>query len=265
MPRHPHFKLGRKPRERDPRFPHMSALMAGRRSMVMPAPVNWSTNMDPGSIGMMLNDELGCCTISAVYHLIQVWSFVTTGKMLTESDAMVLLAYRMIDGYVPGNPATDQGGIMQHVMRWWLRKGVPMDAGKANKALAVIEVDPQNDIDIANSIVSCGAVNIGFNVPQYLMPDNGDPPPTIWDVNPTADNMIIGGHDVIAPGFNVACDLNIISWGSRSYHMTRAFRDKFVTETYAIANPAWINAMGTTPAGLTVDALEYQMKLITGP
>ena len=264
MPRHPGFKLGRKPRERDPRFPHMSAIMAGRRSMVMPAPVNWSTNMDP-DLGMMLNDQLGCCTISAVYHLIQLWSCIITGKMLTESDSMVLRAYELVDGYRPSDPRTDQGGIMQHVMRYWMNHGMPMDAGGANRALAVIEIDPQNDIDIANAIVSCGAVNIGFNVPEYLMPDNGDPPPAIWDVNPTANNTIVGGHDVIAPGFNVASDLNIISWGSRAYRMTHAFRDKFVTEVYAIGNPTWINTMGTTPGGLTMTQLQDQMRLITGP
>ena len=260
MPRHPGFKLGRQKRDHDPRFPHMSALMAGRRPSVMPTPVNWSQLMPP-DLGMMLNDQLGDCTCAAVYHLIQLWSFVVTGKMLTEPDAMVEKAYELIDGYVPGDPSTDQGGIMQHVMRYWLKTGVPMDDG-VNKALAVVEVDPQNDIDMTTAIVDCAAVNIGFNVPAFLMPDNGDPPPMVWDVRPGADDTIIGGHDVIAPGFDAHARLNIISWGVRAYTMTKAFRDKYVTEAYAIANPQWINAKGTTPGGLSVVQLEHQMQAL---
>ncbi|HEY4152151.1 MAG TPA: hypothetical protein VGM38_02405 [Pseudolysinimonas sp.] len=251
------FRLGRQPRERDPRFPHMSAIMAGRRSLVMPPPIDWSSKMPP-DLGMMLNDQLGDCTCAAIYHLIQLWSFTLAGNMLTEPDAIVERAYQEIDGYVPGDPSTDQGGIMQHVMRYWLRNGVPMDDG-VNKALAVVEVDPQNDIDIANAIIDCGAINIGFNVPAYLMPENGDPPPMLWDIDPNADNTIVGGHDVIAPGFNGSMTLTIVSWGLRAYRMTKAFRNKFVSEAYAIADPEWISARGTTPGGLTIDQLQQQM------
>lgn len=215
----------------------------------------------PPELGMMLNDELGDCTCAAVYHLIQVWSFIITGQMVTAPDSVVLKAYEIIDGYVPGDPSTDQGGIMQHVMRYWVKKGVPMTNG-VNKALAVVEIDPQVDIDIANAIADCAGVNLGFNVPAYLMPDNGDPPPQLWDINPGADNTIIGGHDVIATGFNGSMTLNVISWGERAYRMTKAFRDTFVTEAYAIANPAWINGRGTTPGGLTVAQLEAQMEAL---
>jgi len=260
MPRHPGFKLGRQQREHDPRFPHMSALMAGRRPPVMPPPVDWSAKMLP-DLGMMLNDQLGDCTCAAIYHMFQVWSFVATGTMYTEPDSIVLRAYELIDGYVPGDPRTDQGGVMQHVMRYWLKKGVPMSSG-VNKALAVVEIDPQSDVDVTAAIVDCGAVNIGFNVPAYLMPDNGDPPPALWDVDPDADNHIIGGHDVIAPGFDASATLNIISWGTRTYRMTKAFRAKFVTEMYAIANTQWVTARGTTPGGLSVTQLEQQMKAL---
>ena len=260
MPRHPGFKLGCQKREHDPRFPHMSALVAGRRPLVMPPPVNWAEHMLP-DLGMMLNDQLGDCTVAAIGHLLQVWSFIATGTMLTEPDSVVLNAYELIDGYVPGDPSTDQGGMMQHVMRYWLKKGVPMVSG-VNRAFAVVEVDPQNDIDVTNAIVDCGAVNIGFNVPAFLMPDNGDPPPTVWDVTPGEDDTIIGGHDVIAPGFDANATLNIVSWGSRAYKMTKAFRNKYVTEMYAIADPTWMSARGTTPGGLTVQQLEQQMQAL---
>ena len=240
----------------------MSALMAGRRPRIMPPPVNWAAKMPP-DLGMMLNDQLGDCTVAAIGHLIQVWSFnCGRHEMQTEPDSIIEKWYELIDGYVPGDPSTDQGGIMQHVMKYWIRKGVPTQSEGLNKALAVVEVDPQSDIDIATAISDCGAVNIGFNVPAYILPDDGSPPPYIWDVNPRADNSIIGGHDVIAPGFNASMMLNVVSWGLRAYTMTKAFRYQFVTETYAIANPEWINAKGTTPGGLTVEQLQLQMRAL---
>lgn len=260
MPRHPGFKLGRQKREHDPRFPHMSALVAGRRPSVMPHPVNWAANMPP-DLGMMLNDQLGDCTVAAIGHLLQVWSFISSGVMLTEPDSIILKWYELIDGYVVGDPRTDQGGVMQHVMRYWLKRGVPMTSG-VNRALGVVEIDPQNDIDVTNAIAACGAVNIGFNVPSYLMPDNGDPPPMLWDVQPGADDTIIGGHNVIAPGFDNQATLNIISWGIRAYRMTKAFRNKYVTETYAIADQQWVSVKGSTPGDLPLQQLIHQMQAL---
>jgi hypothetical protein len=44
--------------------------------------------------------------------------------------------------------------------------------------------------------------------------------------------------------------------------MSWAFFAKYVDEVYAIADPAWVEKTGKTPAGLTVEELEIQMKAL---
>jgi len=102
---------------------------------------------------------------------------------------------------------------------------------------------------------------IGFNVPQYIMPP-GEEPLKVWDVNPKADNTIVGGHAVVLAGYD-ANGARVISWGEY-YTMTWAFFEKFVDEAYAIADPEWINAKKTTPAGLTIQQLEQDMQALKG-
>jgi hypothetical protein len=59
----------------------------------------------------------------------------------------------------------------------------------------------------------------------------------IWDVEPKADNTIVGGHAVVLAGYN-ASGAWVISWGQYDT-MTWAFFEKFVDEAYAITDPLW--------------------------
>src|SRR5690348_16644723 len=136
----PH-KLGRRPRARSPRVAHMSALTAGR---VLPPPPPAADYLSalPDDLGVMLNSELSCCTCSAVYHAIQVWTANAAAAMDTEPDAEVLRLYELACGYVPADPSTDQGGVEQHVLRYWLRRGAPVTTG-LNRLGAFVEIDPR--------------------------------------------------------------------------------------------------------------------------
>jgi hypothetical protein len=62
----------------------------------------------------------------------------------------------------------------------------------------------------------------------------------------------------VLPGYD-ANGVKVISWG-QYYTMTWAFFAKYVDEVYAIADPDWIEAKGTTPGGLTLAELEAQMQ-----
>jgi hypothetical protein len=71
---------------------------------------------------------------------------------------------------------------------------------------------------------------------------------------------IIGGHAVVLAGYD-ANGARLISWGSY-YAMTWRFFAKYVDEVYAIADPDWISSKGTTPGGLSLQALQAQMKAL---
>ena len=250
------FKLGRTPRGRDPKVCHYSSLVADKALPAPPASVNYSHGM-PANIGMMLNDQLGDCTCADIGHSIQVWSYNSHGKMLTLPDAEILAFYEKICGYIPGQPATDQGGNMQVVRNYIQQHGIPIPGTTPAKVLLWVEVDKRNHDDVKRVIDECGGCSIGFNVPQYILPDDGSPPPRQWVLQPSADNSIIGGHDVYVVGYD-AHMLTLASWGGW-YQMGWSFWDKFVDEAYGTACDMWVKATGKTPAGLTVQQLEKLM------
>ena len=59
--------------------------------------------------GMMLNDQLGCCTIAAVGHAVQTWTANAMGRELTVPDSAILEHYEKWDGYNPADPSTRPG------------------------------------------------------------------------------------------------------------------------------------------------------------
>lgn len=246
------YRMGRKPRTFRPNVPHLSALIGGQTLPAPPASVDYLSKM-PSSLGMFLNDQLGDCTCAAVYHAIQVWTFAT-GTMQTDPDSDVLAIYEKFCGYVPGNPATDQGGIEQNVLHDWLTQGVPTLTG-TNKLYGWVEVDPRNHTDIMRVINECGVCYIGFDVPSNILPPDGAPPPNVWTYQPGAD--IEGGHAVVLAGYN-ASELMLISWGAK-YSMTWEFFDNYVMETYALVDADWVKSTGETPLGMSMQTLNQQM------
>ncbi len=254
-------KLGRLPRRFDSRIPHLSALVAGKVQPAPPASQSWTTGM-PAALGMMLNDTLGDCTCAAFYHAMQVWSFNAGGAMQTQPDPDVEKLYELACGYNPNVGGEGPGGNEQQVLTYILNTGAPVgtDGQTTHKIAAFVEVDPRNTDDVKRTIIDCGVAYIGLNVPQFIMPANGVPP-AVWDVQ-TSDTKIIGGHAVVLAGYD-ATGAQLISWG-QLYTMTWKFFAKYVDEVYAIADPSWINAKGTTPGGLSLESLETQMQALKG-
>ena len=258
------FKLGRLARSHDKRIPMLHTLMtsAGIAPQPVVASVDYTQGMPP-NLGMMLNDTLGDCTCAAYYHAIQVWTYNALGvqQMATEPDIDVEELYEQACGYKPSHGGEGPGGNEQHVLTFILKKGAPFGpAGQQRHRInAFVEVDVKNTDNIKRTINDCGVAYIGFNVPQYIMPPGQNPLP-VWDVEPAADNTIVGGHAVVLAGYNAA-GARVISWGGY-YTMTWAFFAKFVDEAYAIADPDWISAKKTTPGGLSLQQLEQAMQAL---
>lgn len=249
-------KLGRLPRAYDARVPHYSALRAAHE---VPSPlpaVDWSFGM-PADVGAMGNDHLGDCTIAAIYHAIQVWTFNAGGAMQTSPDCDVIDTYGKFCGYVRGQPSTDNGGVEQFVLRDWIRDGVPTNGGD-QKLTAFVEVDPRNHTDLKRVVQDCGIAYLGISVPAYVLTNT----PKVWDIEPNADNKIDGGHALAAAGYDER-GLKVCSWGEW-YVLTWAFLDKHLDESYALVDADWLTAKGTTLAGWTLPELQKQMQALRG-
>jgi hypothetical protein len=247
------MKFGRLPRAFNPRIPHLSALLMGAKLTAPPPSIDYTQGM-PAALGEFGNSSLGDCTCAAVYHALQVWSFNAQGAIDTEPDQNAILLYEGCCGYTPADPKTDQGGVEQDVLTYAMLNGIPMgaDGSGRHRLAAFVEVDPRNFDDVKLAIATAGLVYLGFEVPDYLLSSG-----STWDVQPSTNYQIDGGHAVVAAGYD-ATGLKVISWGAL-YSMTWAFWSEFVDEAYMIADSDFIKATGQTPAGLSLADLETQM------
>ena len=210
---------------------------------------------------MMLNDTQGDCTCAGFFHAVQVWTFNTTGEMVTAPDSSVEGLYQRACGYVPGDENTDRGGVEQDVLTYLLNTGTAISPGDPapNKLTAFYEVDPRNLDDVRRTIADCGVAYIGLNMPVYILQN----PTKIWDEPGTGDDTTIeGGHCVIQPAYDIADSIfKHISWGM-ILQMTEGFFLRSTDEVYGPVDADWINQIGTTPLGLSLGELEAQMAAI---
>ena len=250
---------GRKPRSFSPHVPHYSAVRMRRfgGTIDIPSSRTWSKGM-PDNLGMMLNDQLGCCVVAGAYHLLQAQSFITTGNMDTQPDSMVLQVYKQF-GYVEGDASTDNGINMQDFLKWWYQNGLPLADGTTEKLLAYFEVDPTNQTHLREVLNDCGGVYLGINLPQAVE-DNNYPP--YWDYAPGGD--VAGGHCVGGYDFGIGTDsrftqdgMTIQTWGE--WDRVSPQTEGYYEEAYALVTDRWVKATGITPLGMSLDELDAQM------
>jgi hypothetical protein len=200
---------------------------------------------------MYLNDQIGDCTIAAAGHMLEAWARYGHGQAVKVTDADVLKAYEAVSGYVPGNPSTDQGAVMQDVLDYWRKTGIG-----GHRILAFAEVDVHNPSQVAAALYLFGHVYVGLSVPASAEDQFNAGQP--WDVV-SDDGGILGGHAVDLG----ARPLEVVTWGSRQA-MTEAFWDRYVEEAWVVADQDWITATGGSPPGLDVAALNAQYTALTG-
>jgi hypothetical protein len=177
-----HFKLGRKALVTDSRTLRLARYFSPTLAPP-PASVDWTKGITQW--GMMLNDTLGDCTIAGVGHAIQVFT-ANSGSEVTLPDQTILDYYEWWDGYVDGDPSTDNGGIELQVLNKWKKKKF-----WGHRLNAYADPDVSNLTELQQAINLFGGVYIGLNVPQSVM-NTDDDPSVLWDV--TGDDSIVGGH-----------------------------------------------------------------------
>lgn len=247
-------KLGKRPARHDPRVPHFS-----KHSAALPAPPtnsNWFA--DVGSWQMLANDQVGDCVCAAILHLILQQESYTLAptKPVLPTDAEAIALYSAVTGYVPGNPATDQGTYMLGAggaMSYWSTHGVTC-GGTLNKPLAFLQVGNATEYKQAISLFS--NLLIGIRLPQAIVA--ADEVPEVWC---DFSGPIAGGHEIILVGYETLPSgvyYDLVSWG-QLYRCTEEFLLGTVDEAVTVLNPAFMNAQGLNPAGINLAALQADM------
>jgi hypothetical protein len=193
-----------------------------------------------GGLGGMLNNRLGCCTIAGVGHGGQVVS-ANTGAIITPPDSLILTDYERVDGYVDGDPSTDNGGVETDVLAAAKASsvaGVPVEAW--------IPVNPGNIDHCMKAIERYGGFfYIGISLP--LSAQNQ----TVWTFAAGAGDASLagswGGHCVVAPTYD-GDSFDVETWGMRQ-KMSRDFWLSYVDEAYAVLCPWLYRKGGLSPMG----------------
>lgn len=233
------YKLGRVAGYRHPRLPRMAAFL---RTVYLPqlqTAQNWYGSV--ASFGMLLNDQIGDCTIASAGHMIQQESVYADTPALIMADPEALAGYEAVSGYQPGKPETDVGAYEGDVGKHWLTTGFQC-GGQLDKIVGFADLNPQNLDELKYSILLTGNALLGFRLPACAEEESE------WDLPKTkADGTIVGGHAVPAVGWDASC-LYVVSWG-KIIPVTWAFYKAYVDEAHTTLSHRWMNSSGTSPAG----------------
>jgi len=245
---HAHMKLGRKAIKTDSRTLQLAKYMSAQLPDPPPAK-DWTKGI--ADWGMMLNDQHGCCTIAAAAHAVQIWSANSSAEV-TVPDSMVLSYYEKWDGFKPGDPKTDEGGVELDVLNAWQKT-----AFDKHKLIAFTDVNYLSLAQIRQGINLFGGVYIGVSLPVSAQKQD------IWDVvaedDPDGKPGSWGGHAVFVPKYD-AGTFTCITWGALK-PMTVAFWEKYVDEAHALLSADWIAAKGS-PSGFGLADLKADLGLI---
>lgn len=193
------------------------------------APISCDNRNGIAQWGSMLNDRLGCCTVSGLGHSIQV-STLNTGEELTPSDAAILQGYEDFCGYNPANPATDQGGIELDVISDVLKNGF-----SGQKLLGVVSPDPNNIDHVKKAIAYFGSIYIGANLPLSAQQDGG-----MWTVVSGAKGVAgsWGGHCMVSGSYDDnSCPW--ITWGENQ-DADWGWFSQYVEEVHVLVWESWM-------------------------
>jgi hypothetical protein len=213
---HSTMRLGKRPRRHDARTLKLARYVMEELPPAPPA-VDYSHGIS--DFGMMLNDQLGCCTIAAAGHAVQVWT-ANAAAEVSFPDPIILDYYKAWDGYNPADPSSDQGGVELDVLNAWRQQGF---AGQSLDAYVAIDLGARNagngtgtkgqgagenpdslpaapttqrisvlpNLDVMDAIWLFGGAYIGIELPVRAQTQE------IWDV----EDRVIGSsdHRVIEP------------------------------------------------------------------
>lgn len=245
-------KLGKKSPRLDTRTLKLSKYLV-KPKVAVPAPpseVSWVTKVP--SWPMFLNDKLGDCVIAAMAHMIGQWSFYATGKETLLSNEQVLAAYEILGGYVPGNPATDNGVDMLSALQWWKGSGFA-----SHKIDAYMSVDWTNKEEVFQAIELFGNVFLGVALPVTAQGEND------WTVapggiyTPNGQPGSWGGHCIPLMASS-PITFTCITWGER-LKMSHNFLLDYAEEAYVVLSPDWLNAMGEAPSNFNLGQLQADL------
>jgi hypothetical protein len=246
--------LGKRKPRRDCRTLHLANYLSVAALPPVPLAHAWSVQVK-APWPMMLNDNLGDCTIAAAGHMEQCWDACAALSAGIISDAQILAAYEAAAGYNPADPNSDQGAAELDVLNYWRRRGIG-----GHKIAAYAAVEPTNQLHVRAGCYLFGGLYIGLDLPESAQAQ------TLWDVLPGGAHGLgqpgsWGGHAVPILDYDAA-GLVCVTW-AQLQRMTWAFFTTYCDEAYAVlSSQDWFH-QGRAPMGLDLKSLQADLALVS--
>ena len=171
---------------------------------IPPASCDFSAPASPVLANIYGNDELGDCVIAAGYHVVGVETG-NAGALYTATTDQILADYGAIGGYVPGNPATDQGCDEITALNYWQQHGF----ANGTRLLGWLSVDATNVTEVKTACALFENLFFGIELPDAWVSPFPSSSGFVWDVGtPNPAN----GHAVMGVGYNDS-GVQIGTWG----------------------------------------------------
>ena len=161
-----------------------------------------------------------------VLHQVQAWNAAKGIQIYPDRDCAISLYEKF--GYIPGDPATDQGAVELDVVQYWMKIGVAVtDMGAIDKLDGYAVVNQGDSQRIKQCIDVFGGVLLGLAMPISAQRQ------MVWDVVSTPNGApgSWGGHAVPIIAYDDVGPY-CISWGE-IIQMTWTFLAQYADEAYA--------------------------------
>lgn len=231
----------------------------------VPAGVDYAAAATRSLHDILLNDEFGCCVISAGYHILGTLTG-NAGELFVPTREQVIHDYSAIGGYVPGDPNTDNGCYMAQAIQYW---SSPPPKGFVNGSDLVgwIAVNANDKVECKSAVYLFENLFMATGLPDYWvgrgMPRGdgftwGTAGPFDWN----------NGHAIMAMGYN-AQGVKVDTWGMLGTvtwpALAKYFSQNNYGELYALLSKDIINkAKAKAPNGLDWDQLTAWLKAFGG-
>lgn len=210
-------------------------------------PATWDNTHGIKDWGMLLNDVLGCCTIAAPAHIIQVWRLSLGEPLLNVPNEVVEGYYSRWAGYVPGNAATDVGFQELAVLKLWRASTFTIN-GVGHNLRAFVNPAPRNRDHLKLGIYLFGAPYIGLALPVSAQRQETWDADSSWAGYPGS----WGRHAVSIAAYD-SKEVVIQTWGKNQV-ATWEFIDAYCDEAHVLLSDTdWDQPTGFKYAELESD------------
>lgn len=205
--------------------------------------------------GMDGNDSAGDCGLAGMDHWQMAVTSRVTGSWQSWGTQACLELYSQLGGYVPGDPSTDNGTVLQDNLNFWRHNPV---GGMELLGFAALRPGSWTRAVRVGMMRTCGPLYKGLTLQQ----DQEQQFPEAWHWVP--GGVIAGGHCTVqvaeVHGPDEAED---VSWGAGVRCNTQFITDA-TEEMWILFTEASVDAAGRNPYGYSLADMNARIASLTG-